>query len=166
MGGDALGVCTHWSDERMKDAPIIHYSHAIADRNGESIWSKESYRPSEHAPDPSLAAEEHGRDLLTLVNEYVDQRLGEERAALRPRRSRGVTRRRRGNELALQPPGSSEAMVLNVSAEAIWELCDGERSLLTIAEELARRFEVAPEQILPDIEASVRRLVDIGAVET
>ena len=52
-----------------------------------------------------------------------------------------------------------------MSAEAIWELCDGERSLEAIAEDLGRRFEVAPEQILGDIEAGVRALEEAGVLE-
>lgn len=160
-----LGICTNWSPERVKNAPIIHYCQAIVDRDGKDIWSKGSYRPWDRAPDPSLAAEDYGRDLLALVNEYVDQQVSAEGAVLRPRRRPGVTRRHRADEIELLAPGSDQAHVLNSSAEAIWELCDGERSLEAIAEDLGRRFEVAPEQILGDIEAGVRALEEAGVLE-
>ena len=160
-----LGICTNWSAQEVRNAPIIHYCQRIKDREGETIWSKGTYQPWEHPPDPALAAEDYGRDLLALVNEYVDQQVSAEGAVLRPRRRPGVTRRHRADEIELLAPGSDQAHVLNSSAEAIWELCDGERSLEAIAEDLGRRFEVAPEQILGDIEAGVRALEEAGVLE-
>ena len=71
----------------------------------------------------------------------------------------------RADEIELLAPGSVQAHVLNSSAEAIWELCDGERSLEAIAEDLGRRFEMAPEQIVGDIEAGVRALEEAGVLE-
>jgi len=157
-----LGICTNWSEEKVKDAPIIHYCQTIHDRDDKMIWSKGTYQPWARAPDPARAREAYGRDLLALVNEYVDQR-GDGRD--RPRRRSGVSRRRHGEETELIPPEGARPFVLNFSAEAIWDLCDGDHSIDAIAEELATRFDIGKRQILPDIEAGVAALAEAGVLE-
>jgi hypothetical protein len=159
-----LGICTNWSPEVVKDAPIIHYCQRIEDREGQMIWSKGTYRPWEPVPDPETAAVDYGRDLLALINEYVEARTLDG-AALRPRRRAGVQERRHGEETELVALGSDRGFLLNFSAQAIWEQCDGERTVETIARELAERFDAPPEQIQADVEAGVRALDRAGVLE-
>lgn len=160
-----LGICTNWSPDVVKDAPIIHYCQEILDRKGKPIWSKGRYRPWEPAPDPSLAAEDYGRDLLALVNGYVQQRVGASETSQRPRRRPGVLERQEGDEIELAAPGTDRFFVLNVSARAIWELCDGERTVEAIADELAVRFDASDADILADVLAGVRALDGAGVLE-
>ncbi len=158
-----LGICTNWPPDRVKNAPLIHYCQAIHDRDGKKIWSKGTYRPWERAPDPELAREDYGRDLLALVNEFVERRGDATRR--HPRRREGVTQRRQAEETELLAPGGEQPYVLNFSAEAIWELCDGERSIEAIARELATRFDVGGGEILDDVKAGVRALEEAGMLE-
>ena len=54
---------------------------------------------------------------------------------------------------------------LNDVARTIWELIDGERTAAAIADELARRFEVTPEEAQADVAAFLADLAGAGLVE-
>jgi hypothetical protein len=53
---------------------------------------------------------------------------------------------------------------LNPSGAAIWEICDGTRSLAEINQELETRFEMPPGSLRPDVEVVIKRLEGIGAL--
>lgn len=46
------------------------------------------------------------------------------------------------DELAIYLPGQSTAVVLNRTAAAIWRLCDGDRTAVQIATELAAEYRI------------------------
>ena len=79
-----------------------------------------------------------------------------------PRPLAGVKSYTVGREMVLYLPGREQAVSLNQSARAIWELCDGRRNLDEISQELGRRFDSPAEAILPDVAATVDRLAEHG----
>ena len=159
-----LGICTNWSPEKVVDAPMIHYCQSIQDADGETLWSKGTYRPWQPVPEPSRATTDYGHDLLSLINEYVEQQ--SESSESYPRRRQGVDERRlNSDQTELVPPGSSTPLVLNFTAEAIWLLCDGGRSVQAITDELAARYNMAASDILPDIRHGLHDLKQAGVLE-
>jgi hypothetical protein len=86
-------------------------------------------------------------------------------ANLQPRPLAGVKSYQVGREMVLYLPGEEQAVSLNHSARAIWELCDGQRTLADIGRELGRRFESPAEAFLPDVTATVEQLVEHGLLE-
>jgi hypothetical protein len=75
-----------------------------------------------------------------------------------PRRAAGVIECELSEELLLHVPGGSAAVALNASARAVWELCDGRRSLGTIAADLAQRFDAPADEIPAAVRDVVREL--------
>jgi hypothetical protein len=86
--------------------------------------------------------------------------------------SRHVVPQRTGNvlecelpgELLLHVPGDEVAIALNVSARAVWELCDGHRSLEAIALTLGERFQAVPEEVLAGVQDAVRQLARLDVL--
>ena len=76
-----------------------------------------------------------------------------------------MTEGRHGNDAQLVAPGSDASVVLNFSAEAIWRLCDGGRSVAAIADELAGRFNAEAAGVLPDVQEGIRDLDAAGLLE-
>lgn len=70
----ALGIAAGWPAAAAPDSPLIHYCQPIRDPEGEVLWSKHRYRPWSRIEDPSRAAEPYGRELLELINAFVDGR--------------------------------------------------------------------------------------------
>lgn len=82
-----------------------------------------------------------------------------------PRRVDGIVSRPLGAKLILYNPQSREVSVLNASAAAVWELCDGETPVAAAAGKLAARFSVGGSRDLQaDVTAVVRTLVQRGLV--
>ena len=54
-------------------------------------------------------------------------------------------------EFLLYHPRSEAAIGLNLSASAVWSLCDGNRSVDAIAAELSELVATEPEDLLPDV---------------
>lgn len=85
-----------------------------------------------------------------------------------------LTRPRRMDGVREYPLGESELMLfaedrqvvhtVNVSAWAVWELCDGTRTISEIAAELGPAVSMPAETILPDVLATVERLGALGLV--
>jgi hypothetical protein len=61
-------------------------------------------------------------------------------------------------ELLLHVPGGAIAVALNASARAVWELCDGRRSLDMIASDLPRRFDAPSGEIAAAVGEAVLEL--------
>jgi len=62
----------------------------------------------------------------------------------------------------LYSPPQMRAYFLNASAYAVWELCDGTRSVEQIAEELAKEVGRAAADILPDVAKAIDQLQQEG----
>lgn len=75
-----------------------------------------------------------------------------------PRRAEGIHEHRLGDELLLYSAGIPDGLGLNSSAAAIWELCDGRRSVGEIARRLALEVGCTKETLLDDVCGAVRRL--------
>ena len=154
----SLGICTNWKPEDVPNAPIIHYCQPILDREGHQLWGKGVYRPWERVVYASLAAEDYGRDLLELINSFrlqLDQ-------GRRPRQKEGVISRSREGTMELISADESSVYTLNTSADAIWTLCNGERTLDEVAEILAREFDLPVSEILEDVRSGVLELERAG----
>ncbi len=85
---------------------------------------------------------------------------------LRPRRRADLEAFPVADELVLVPPTTDKVYALNASGAAIWDLCDGSRSLLDIHEELKSRFEGDDVEILGDLSAALFELQSFGLVDT
>jgi hypothetical protein len=68
-------------------------------------------------------------------------------------------------ELLLHVPDSAVALSLNATARAVWELCDGHRTIETIASDLTQRFQASPDEILAAVQDVVQRLVHLGFIK-
>lgn len=86
-------------------------------------------------------------------------------SARRPRRASNVREYPLGDELLVYAPEGARAHALNVSARAIWMLCDGTRSTEDIVATLAGELECPPETIASDVTAALERLLALGLVE-
>jgi hypothetical protein len=78
--------------------------------------------------------------------------------------SEDVISRRVGNEMVVLKSDANAAHILNTTAAAIWELCDGQHSLDEIAASICDRFEVSFEQARGDIEQIIGRFIKVGIV--
>ena len=80
----------------------------------------------------------------------------------RPRQTPGVVTSEVLDELVAYSPASSQAVSLNVSARAIWELCDGTRTLDDICNELSEAAGTPPEALRADVQAAIDQMRDLG----
>ncbi|MDR4492891.1 MAG: hypothetical protein AB7I44_19725 [Hyphomicrobiaceae bacterium] len=69
-----LGICTNWLPADVPNAPIIHYCQSILSKTDEPLWDKKSYKPWERVVDPQQAKCDYGRDLLALLNRFIENR--------------------------------------------------------------------------------------------
>lgn len=89
---------------------------------------------------------------------------GEASQSMVPRRSK-VDEFVADGECLLYSPARDAAIVLNRSSTEIWELCDGSRSIRSIARMLGERYGVDEELLLDDILAAVSMFREHGLVE-
>jgi hypothetical protein len=66
------------------------------------------------------------------------------------------------DEMLLYVADREVALALNSSARAVWELCDGTRTVAEMCHELGRRFDCAGADLLADVAAAVSRFRDLG----
>lgn len=75
-----------------------------------------------------------------------------------PRRLDGFKMYNLGDEIVLYSSTQEMTFALNNSAKAIWELCDGQRSVDEICQELDRHFDCAKSQLRSDVVATINKL--------
>lgn len=89
--------------------------------------------------------------------------------ALHPHRSLNLEEYNLGDERLVYCPKLEIGISLNRSAVEIWDLCDGDHTLLEIAQELTHRFGFDDsdivEELLVDVEATILQLGELGLVE-
>lgn len=68
-------------------------------------------------------------------------------------------------DILLYHPGMTKTIRLNETASLVWDLCDGTRSVREIAVLLSETCPEDAPQILEDIETTLRRFAEEGAVE-
>lgn len=59
----------------------------------------------------------------------------------------------------------NRAVALNNSSRAIWELCDGNRSLDDIVGRLEARFQIEPKLLRRQIESTIARMAKLGFID-
>lgn len=84
---------------------------------------------------------------------------------LQPSRLISVQEHRLGDELLIYIPRSETAHALNRSAVAIWELCDGTRTVEDISRELGQWLGHPSEALLPDVRRGIDQLCELGLLE-
>jgi hypothetical protein len=68
------------------------------------------------------------------------------------------------DEMVVYVPDRSQALSLNESARAIWELCDGSRTLDDLCAELGHATGLAPSGLRDEVAHAVERLCELGAL--
>ncbi|HTD45866.1 MAG TPA: PqqD family protein [bacterium] len=86
-------------------------------------------------------------------------------ATIRPARLSGTEEHRLDEELLVYVPRSEKAFTLNRSAVAIWELCDGTRTVEEITEELGQCLGRSGTALLTDVIQGITRLHELGLLE-
>jgi hypothetical protein len=157
-----IGVGT---DTAESAAPILDYCRPIASTRGDVLWEPAAGIDRARVA-PERAPPGTGREFLTALAAFVARRdEGSEHAFLRPCRRNGVREGRLLGSLFLDVPGRSDTVSLNATGAAIWECCDGKRSLAEIERELEARYEAAPGTLRADVQAAIARLESIGAIK-
>ena len=64
-------------------------------------------------------------------------------------------------DMVIYDPAESLAASLNPSARAIWNLCDGNRTVRQICESLSDSFDVPPERLEADVLSVVDQLCNL-----
>jgi len=161
----SLGVCTNWKPEDAPDSPIIHYCQPIIGKDGAVQFSKYSYQPWQLVDTSVEPREDYGADLISIVNDCVHELTGVLRPLSkgdRPKRAEGIMEGRVLDNMLLERPEDGASLWMNGSGIAIWELCDGSLNVGEIGSKLSQEFDLAEEQLTPDIHAAVDRLREIG----
>jgi len=161
-----LGIGT----EVVSDAAtLIDYRRPIeyAEREsgeGGNLWDWSKY-DAWSPVQPASAKTETGREVLTILSDLIERRArGHELDFLRPRRNNGVREGKILGSLFLEIPGRAGTVSLNTSGAAIWEACDGARTIADIHRTLEWRFEMPPGALQDDVEVVIRRLEKIDAL--
>jgi len=85
-------------------------------------------------------------------------------SAGRPNRAPDVRVYPLGDEALVYVAAAAAAYALNSSALAIFELCDGQRTVADIGREFAQTLACTPDALLPDVEHGVSELRKAGLV--
>ncbi len=164
----SLGICTNWKPEDVPDAPIIHYCQVILSKNDEKIFWKHNYTPWNRV-DTSIEPEhDYGRDMIKLINDFIDDLEGIVRPPSpdsRPQWRDGVMEGLVIDEILLELPADDRSLWLNASGKAIWELCDGSRTVNEIGSELGKRFDADGAVLTADVLTTVGQLHTVGFLE-
>lgn len=84
--------------------------------------------------------------------------------AARPRRAADLRMYPMGGEALVYVPAAAAAYTLNRSALAIFELCDGRRTVGDIGRVCAQTLGCDPAVLLPDVDRGVSELRQAGLV--
>ena len=67
-----------------------------------------------------------------------------------------------GDEVMLYDSDNEKMHVLNHSAYAIWQLCNGENTLVDMREQLAARYDDASLDLIDDIQTTIDGFIQKG----
>ena len=76
----------------------------------------------------------------------------------RPRARQDITVQDIGDEVMLHDSANEKIHVLNHSAYAIWELCNGENTLEDICAQMSTMYPSAGPDLIADIQATIEGL--------
>ena len=164
----SLGIANNWKPESAPDAPIIHYCQPIVDKEGRETFGKRNYIPWSRIDESAEPAQDYNRHLISLINDYVDDAEGVCRPAAPyqlPKWRANVMEGRVIDDLLLELPADNLSLWLNDSGKAIWELCDGMRTVENIGAELTERFDMGDRDATADVAATVGRLRAAGFLD-
>ena len=65
-------------------------------------------------------------------------------------------------DISLYDAQNERVLVLNGTASDVWRLCDGDQTFDQIVSLLARAYGVDGSRIRPDVERTIKQLVDEG----
>ncbi len=82
----------------------------------------------------------------------------------RPLRRGQVWTHREGPETAVYNPATGALHLLNASALAIWELCDGDTAGIEMAEAVAELTQADPEQARRDVRTALEELAKLDLI--
>jgi coenzyme PQQ biosynthesis protein PqqD len=85
-----------------------------------------------------------------------------ELAEMYPRKLDSIKKYGLWDEMVLYSPVREQAFSLNSSAKVIWELCNGQRTVAEICQELGQNFDAAEADLMEDVEATVNQLHQAG----
>lgn len=85
---------------------------------------------------------------------------------VRPRRRGEAWVQRDGEQTAVYNPDTEELHLLNVSARAIWELCDGDTAPREMAEAISELTGLTPGLAWTDVTSTLDRLAELGLIDT
>jgi len=68
------------------------------------------------------------------------------------------------NELLLFNPKTTKVVYLNETASLIWQLCDGQRSVVELISLLADSFPEAEPSIRNDVEETINQFMSEGVI--
>ncbi len=88
-----------------------------------------------------------------------------DRVAVTPRRREGVIGHTVADEMVLFNTATETAVSLNLTAAAVWELCDGATSVQRIIEVLADDSGMTPEEIGEDVERALRDMEGLSLLD-
>jgi hypothetical protein len=110
-------------------------------------------RAADQAPAPDPSEQPAARDFP------VDD-------ATRPRQAAGVREFPLGDaEMLLMSEGRQVVHTLNASAWAVWDLCDGTRTVARIAEEIGALLDRPAEELQGDIARTVQQLGSLALLD-
>lgn len=70
-----------------------------------------------------------------------------------------------GEDVLLYQPSTAKAIQLNESSRIVWQLCDGERSVGEIIDQICRVYPDQAAQIAEDVLLATKMLAASGALE-
>jgi hypothetical protein len=79
-----------------------------------------------------------------------------------PIQARGVLNYRLADDMVVYDPVRSQAASLNGTARAVWDLCDGSRSVHMLCNAIVERFDVSPEEASTQVHDAVEQLFELG----
>ena len=146
-------------------APIVDYERGVESAGGAIVWDASRYGSLEQPVEPLSAKAGSGRELLTMLAELRERHAHRhEPAFMRALRGDGVRAGKIYGSIFLEIPGRADTLALDSSGAAIWEACDGTRTIADIHRTLESRFELAEGSLQVEVEAVLKRFEQIGAL--
>ena len=100
-----------------------------------------------------MAQDQHGQRNV----KDLDQRI--------PHQGNGILSSVVREEIVLLSPQTGNALALNASGRAIWELCNGKRTVAEIYQALSQRYASENGQLQTDLSATLAQLSEAGVLE-
>ena len=82
-----------------------------------------------------------------------------------PRRRSGIEVRSEGDRHTLHYAATGTVCVVNDTALAVWELCDGTTAPEEMVASICMVFDAAPDLVLTDLEETLATLTEAGLLE-